>query len=68
MGKIMLESLITQDSYCDYVFNNYDIQNKERTITEVPIPSKEDMAQMDKDDWNPLPDRCDTSKLYYIIN
>ena len=54
MGKIMLESLITQDSYCDYVFNNYDIQNKERTITEVPIPSKEDMAQMDKDDWNIL--------------
>ena len=50
----MLESLITQDSYCDYVFNNYDIQNKERTITEVPIPSKEDMAQMDKDDWNIL--------------
>ena len=54
MGKIMLESLITQDSYCDYVFNNYDIQNKERTITDVPIPSKEDMAQMDKDDWNIL--------------
>lgn len=50
----MLESLITQDSYCDYVFNNYDIQNKERTITEVPIPSKEDMTQMDKDDWNIL--------------
>jgi hypothetical protein len=24
--------------------------------------------EMDKDDWNPLPDRCDTSKLYYIIN
>lgn len=54
MGKIILKSPIIQDSYCEYVFKNYDIQNKEITTTEVPIPSKEDMEQMNKDNWNIL--------------
>ena len=54
MAKVILESSIILDSYCDYVFNNYDIQNKETTLTEVPIPSKEDMEEMNKDNWNIL--------------
>ena len=54
MGKIILESPIVIDSYCQYLFDNYDIQNREKTVTEVPIPSKEDMEAMNKDDWNIL--------------
>ena len=52
MGKILLESRIKVDKYCEYLFNNYDIQNKEATLTEVPLPSKEDMDVMNSDHWN----------------
>ena len=54
MSKITLTSDIVVDNYVDYVCSNYDIQNKEKTVTEVPIPSKEDMEEMNKDDWNIL--------------
>ncbi len=54
MSKITLTSDIVVDNYVDYVCSNYDIQNKEKTVTEVPIPSKEDMAEMEKDNWNIL--------------
>lgn len=53
-GKIILESNIVNDNYTQYLYDNYDIQNKESTTTEVPIPSKEDMEEMSKDDWNIL--------------
>jgi len=54
MSKITLTSNIVVDNYVDYVCGNYDIQNKEKTVTEIPIPSKEDMDAMNKDDWNIL--------------
>lgn len=54
MSKITLTSNIVVDNYVDYVCGNYDIQNKEKTVTEIPIPSKEDMGAMNKDDWNIL--------------
>ena len=54
MSKITLESKFKVDSYCQYLFDNYDIQDKEKTVTEVPIPSKEDMEEMNKDNWNIL--------------
>ena len=54
MGKITLESKIENDNYTQFLYDNYDIQNKEKTTTEVPIPSKEDIAEMNKDDWNIL--------------
>ena len=54
MGKIVLESNIVNDSYTQFLYDSYDIQNREKTVTEVPIPSKEDMEAMNKDDWNIL--------------
>jgi len=36
------------------LYESYDIQDKEKTVTEVPIPSKEDMEEMNKDNWNIL--------------
>lgn len=53
-NKIILKSDIVNDNYTQYLYDNYDIQNKEITTTEVPIPSKEDMEQMNKDNWNIL--------------
>ena len=52
MGKILLESKIIVDKYCEYIFNNYDIQNRDITTTEVPLPSHEDMEEMNSSDWN----------------
>lgn len=52
MGKILLESKIIVDKYCEYIFNNYDIQNREITATEVPIPSHEDIEEMNSSHWN----------------
>ena len=54
MGKIKLESNFEVDKYCEYLFNHYDIQNREKTTTEVPIPSQEDIDEMNKSDWNIL--------------
>lgn len=53
-NKIKLESKIVNDNYTQFLYDNYDIQNKEITTTEVPIPSKEDMEAMNKDNWNIL--------------
>ena len=52
--KIILESVIENDNYTQFIYDNYDIQNREKTVTEVPIPTKEDMETMDKDNWNIL--------------
>jgi ABC-type lipoprotein export system ATPase subunit len=51
-NKIILESNIVNDSFTQYLYDNYDIQNKELTVTEVPIPSKEDIDAMNNDKWN----------------
>lgn len=52
MSKILLESKIIVDKYCEYIFNNYDIQNRDITTTEVPLPSHEDMEEMNSSHWN----------------
>lgn len=52
--KIILESVIENDNYTQFLYDNYDIQNKEKTVTEVPIPLKEDMEAMNEDSWNIL--------------
>ena len=54
MGKITLESKIENDNYTQFLYDNYDIQNREKTVTEVPIPSKGDMELMNSDEWNIL--------------
>jgi ABC-type lipoprotein export system ATPase subunit/GNAT superfamily N-acetyltransferase len=35
MGKIVLSSKIVNDKYTDYVYESFDIQNRDETITEV---------------------------------
>jgi len=50
MKKITLSSEINTDNYCEYVFNNYDIQDREKTVTEVPIPQREELDELK--DWN----------------
>lgn len=51
-NKIILESKIVNDNYTQFLYDNYDIQNRDITTTEVPIPSKEDMEEMNKSHWN----------------
>lgn len=51
-GKITLTSRIENDKFTEYVFGNYDIQNREETITEVPIPSREDIKALNDIPWN----------------
>lgn len=50
--KIILKSSIENDKFTQYVYDSYDIQNKELTTTEVPIPSQEDLDEINKEDWN----------------
>lgn len=52
MPKIVLKSKITNDNYTEYLYDNYDIQNREETTTEVPILSEEDKDIINKNDWN----------------
>jgi len=52
MSKIVLESKVDADDYCEYLFNNYDITLKDKTRTEVPLPSKEDIDEMNSSHWN----------------
>ena len=33
MSKILLESKIIVDKYCEYIFNNYDIHNTTSELT-----------------------------------
>jgi len=51
-NKIILESKIVNDNYTQFLYDNYDIQNRDITTTEVPMPSKEDMEEMNKSHWN----------------
>lgn len=51
-NKIILESKIVNDKFTNYLYENYDIQNRDITTTEVPMPSKEDMEEMNKSHWN----------------
>lgn len=49
MEKIILESEINNDNYTEFVYNSYDIQNKEKSIVEVPMVNLEELAQIS---WN----------------
>lgn len=53
-NKIILRSKIVNDKYSQFLYDHYDIQDKEITTTEVPIPSNEDIEVMNNDDWNIL--------------
>ena len=52
MGKILVESKIVNDNFTQYLYDNYDIQNRDITTTEVPLPSHEDMEEMNSSHWN----------------
>lgn len=54
MAKITLTSNIINDNFTEFLYKNYDIQNREITTTEIPLPSKEDINKMMEDNWNIL--------------
>ena len=47
--KITLTSNIINDKYTEFVYNNYDIQNKELVITEIPKFNDDDITHFK---WN----------------
>lgn len=51
MSKIILTSDIVNDKFTEYLYESYDIQDREKTVTEIPLPSKDDMDEImnDKD-------------------
>lgn len=51
MSKITLTSDIVNDKFTEYLYESYDIQDREKTVTEIPIPSDDDMNEImnDKD-------------------
>jgi ABC-type lipoprotein export system ATPase subunit len=48
MKKIELRSRIINDEYTNYVFNSFDVQNKEETIVEIPM----NFGECKLFDWN----------------
>lgn len=50
MSKIQLSSDIVNDKFTEFLYHAYDIQNKEKTITEIPIPNDDDMKIIMNDD------------------
>ena len=53
--KVRLESDIVNDKFTEYLYESYDIQDREKTVTEVPIPSKEDIDTIaDDEEFNIL--------------
>lgn len=51
-GKVVLESSIVNDRYTEFLYGAYDIQNKDKTVTYVPMPSSDDLKAMNDDTWN----------------
>lgn len=51
MEKIELISEIVNDKFTEYVCNEYDIQNREKTITEIPLM---DLNEIKDEKWNIL--------------
>ena len=51
MSKITLTSDIVNDKFTEYLYESYDIQDRDKTVTEIPIPSDDDMKEImnDKD-------------------
>ena len=48
MGNLILESNIINDKYTEYVYEAFDIQNREKTITELSY----DLSEGKSFDWN----------------
>ena len=48
MAKITLTSKIVNDKYTQYVYDKYDIQNREETTTVVPMIK---VSELDSFDW-----------------
>jgi ABC-type lipoprotein export system ATPase subunit/GNAT superfamily N-acetyltransferase len=48
MGNLILESNIINDKYTEYVYEAFDIQNREKTITEISY----DLSEGKSFDWN----------------
>lgn len=53
-SKFILESNINRDKYTEYVCDHYDIQDREKCMTEVPFPTREDIQEMMDSQWNIL--------------
>ena len=45
MSKITLTSDIVNDKFTEYLYESYDIQDRDKTVTEIPIPSDDDMIK-----------------------
>ena len=48
LKTITLKSTITNDDYTDYVYSTFDIQDKQQTITKIPM----DLDDLDKFEWS----------------
>lgn len=48
MGNIVLTSHIENDRYTEYVYEAFDIQDREKTVVEVPA----DLDDLDRREWN----------------
>lgn len=48
MSKIILESYIQNDKYTEYIYNNFDIQNQEKTVVEIPL----NLSECEIKEWN----------------
>lgn len=51
MSKKILESRIVNDNYTNFVYEKFDIQNKDSIITEVPLFDKDELNSVE---WNIL--------------
>lgn len=52
MSQIVLESAIVNDRYTNYLYEAYDIQDKERTVSVIPMISDDDLQAMNHHEWN----------------
>lgn len=49
MSKIILKSPIQNSKFTEYLYEKYDIQNREETVTVVPLPNKDELESFE---WN----------------
>lgn len=53
MPTMKLVSRIENDKYTEYLYDHYDIQNREISESEIPMPSDADLTNLlTNDDWN----------------
>lgn len=49
MNNIVLTSKIENDNFTQYVYDNFDIQNREETTTIVPLPNRQEIHDLRMD-------------------